>query len=141
MANLRDVLLAIRDEYGHLNPQVVVEASRPSDAPLHHKFEWNDSIAAEKHRRAQAQELIQSVKISYQPENRPPQHVRQFHATYDPRYGHVYTPVEEVLEDPLARQLLLRDMQRDWLLMKDRYDRFTEFWQMVADEAQEHTGS
>jgi len=46
-----------------------------------------------------------------------------------------------VLEDPLARQLLLRDMQRDWLLMKDRYDRFTEFWQMVADEAQEHTGS
>jgi hypothetical protein len=42
-------------EYGDdLTPQIVVDAARPPDSPLHSLFEWDNAKAARKHREAWA---------------------------------------------------------------------------------------
>lgn len=46
---------------GELTKENVLDSARDEDSPLHSFFEWNDSIAAEKYRLRQAQNLIHMV--------------------------------------------------------------------------------
>lgn len=56
-------LEAIRERDGIVRPAAVVDASRPDDATLHPIFEWDDFLAAERHREWQARQIIRAVKI------------------------------------------------------------------------------
>lgn len=53
-----ETLEAVRVE-----PEAVVEASRPVSAPLHPYFEWDDAKAAEKYRKDQAGHLIRCIAV------------------------------------------------------------------------------
>jgi hypothetical protein len=53
----------IEAEHGVIDPHVVLDESRPEDAPLHGAFEWDDSLAAEKYRLDQSRRLIRSIEI------------------------------------------------------------------------------
>jgi hypothetical protein len=53
----------IADRDGAIQPQVVVDESRPEDAPLHPAFEWDDEVAAERYRIHQARKLIKDVHV------------------------------------------------------------------------------
>ena len=55
----------IANRRGTVSPELVVDASRPADAPLHEHFEWDDSAAAEAHRETQARLLIRSLVTVY----------------------------------------------------------------------------
>jgi hypothetical protein len=58
----RQALLELEDEHGRLTPELVVKAAAAPDHPLHSEFEWNDSVAAQRFRLAQARTLIRSVR-------------------------------------------------------------------------------
>lgn len=131
--SLRQQLQAIYDEHGRLDAEIVVDAARPKDAPLHSHFEWNNSVAGEAYRKVQARELIRSVKVVYRNDLtgekgsvRAFQSVRRSDAA-----APSYEPVDKVLDDPITTQLLLRDMQRDIEALKQRYGHFVEFRKMV----------
>ena len=84
-----DELSRIYEEKGELTAPLVVDESRPQDAPLHPAFEWDDLIAAEKHREHQARNIIKSVKV-IQPDK-----------PAEPVYVHIksagtYMPIKEV---------------------------------------------
>jgi hypothetical protein len=53
----------VRRQRGELTPNNLLDESRPSDAPLHGAFEWDDAVAAERHRITQAYQLIRSVVV------------------------------------------------------------------------------
>lgn len=59
---------------GRLTAKVLVDESRPEDAPLHSEFEWDDTVAADKFREHQARNIINAIVIVS--EERKP--VRQF---------------------------------------------------------------
>lgn len=129
---LRAQLLAVRSEKGELTPQTVVDVARDPDSPLHSRFEWDDSVAGEAYRRQQAQELIRRAKVVYKEaeDDGPPRLGRAFVAIPTAE-GHVYDPVEEVVEDPLRRQMALNDMERAWKDLYQRYKDFAEFAGMI----------
>jgi hypothetical protein len=56
-------LARIQNAHGAITAPLVVDEARPTDAPLHPVFEWNDLVAAEQHRQHQARNLIRSVQI------------------------------------------------------------------------------
>lgn len=130
--NLRDALQEIYDRRGELTPALVVEEARDETHPLHSRFEWDDAAASEKYRQAQAQELIRSVKVVYREatDKEAARSVRAFHAVRREN-GHVYEPVEKVVEDPFTKRLVLADMEREWKALHRRYEQFAEFTQMV----------
>jgi hypothetical protein len=43
-----------------LSPELVLDAARDEDHPLHASFEWDDSVAAEKYREEQAGRMIRA---------------------------------------------------------------------------------
>lgn len=136
--SLRDQLSDIHQRYGQLTPQIVVDEARPKSHPLHGRFEWDDRVGGEAYRRIQAQELIRSVRVVYQPATDvdPEKSVRAFQAVKSAE-GFVYEPSEKVAADPFLSQLVLNDMERDWKALKRRYETFAEFWQMVRGDAQQ----
>ena len=136
--SLRDVLQGIYDQRGELTAEIVVEVARDENHPLHERFEWDDAAAGEQWRKHQAAELIRSVKVVYREatETEEARTVRAFHAVRGPK-GQAYQPAEKVAEDPFTRQLVLNDMEREWLAFKRRYERFTEFTAMVRRDLEE----
>jgi len=69
--------------HGALTPRLVVEESRPEDAPLHPEFEWDDHAAAELYREYQARYIIQSVTVRM-PEKQEPTYIRAYVSVQPP---------------------------------------------------------
>lgn len=130
--SLRDQLLAIYDTHGELTPELIVDAARVESHPLHDRFEWDDKVAGEAWRRDQAHELIRSVRVIYREadDKEGARSVRAFHAVRSEQ-RHVYEPTEKVAGDPLLRQMVLRDMEREWRQLQRRYGHFVEFLEML----------
>ena len=61
---LEKELEKIRKKNGALRPQDVVDFARDETTGLHAHFDWDDTIAAEKHRRQQARTIIQSIIVA-----------------------------------------------------------------------------
>lgn len=130
--SLREELEAIYERRGVLTPALVVEEARRLDHPLHSRFEWDDEIAGEAYRRAQAQTLIRSVRIRYVSESTEEvsESVRGFTSVRTPA-GYAYQPTIEVISDPLKAKMALNDMKREWQTLKRRYQDFEQFWALV----------
>jgi hypothetical protein len=136
--SLREELQRIYDRNGRLTPALVLDEARDPAHPLHSRFTWVDSEAAESWRRHQAQELIRSVRVRYveATDTEPARSVRAFHAVRREN-GHVYEPAEKVVEDPFTKRLVLADMEREWKALKRRYEQFAEFAAMVRQDLEE----
>lgn len=135
MSSLRDELLAVRARMGSLTPENVVAVARDESSPLHHRFEWDDSAAAEKYRVLQAQELIRKVRIKFADSEDGPKDVRAFVAVRERACSRaVYEPTEDVLADPFSRRLLLQECRREWAAFERKYQHLEEFAEIVGRE-------
>ena len=132
--NLRDVLMEIRAKRGVLTPEIVVEEAADPLHPLHHRFTWDDSEAARKWRLHEAGNLLRVRYKADAGDDRAD--LRAFWVTRDAE-GHptsTYEPIEEVVLDPFQRELLLKQMRRDWQSFKRRYQHMEEFiGEVLAD--------
>lgn len=63
----------IESLYGSLTPENVLDASRPKNALLHNYFEWDDSVAAERHRIQQARVLLNNIEVKIISNGQPKQ--------------------------------------------------------------------
>jgi hypothetical protein len=136
---LREQLDAILEEQGELTPAVVVEAARPRDHPLHAQvFDRPQREASEAWYRHRAHVLIRKARVTYRRSEDDDEGltIRAFHAVRLER-GYTYKPAEEVAADPFQRQLVLRDMQREWRQLRLRYERFSEFLELVRSDLDE----
>lgn len=136
--SLRDELQAIYDQHGKLTPVLVVLVARPEDHPLHDRvFDRPLVEAAEAWYLGRAHELIQSVKVVYREATDDEAALvgRGFLAVRgEGPEQYVYEPAEKVAADPFTRQLVLREMEREWRQMLARYEGFQEFLALVAGD-------
>lgn len=93
---------------GLLEPEMVVEAARPEDSPLHPHFEWDDTKAAGLYRVDQARELIRAVTIDISHSNIEPRTIRAFvNLEVDGQQGYMSTP-RAMSDVDLRKQVLAR---------------------------------
>jgi hypothetical protein len=124
-------LTAIREQYGTLNPEVVVLVATDPNHPLHNRFEWDDAVAGHKHRLQQAGALLRVVKLPN--DGSHPRDLRAFVAVKGAEQGRAdYVPTTEALSDPFTRALILRQMEREWKSMQQRYGAYAEFAALIA---------
>lgn len=134
MSSLRAALTDVYIRHGELTPALVVDEARPVDHPLHNRFDWNDSTAAEKYRQVQAAELIRSVKIVYA--HKPEKSVRGFMSVQradDDQVSRSYVPTEEAVANDFTHKLLLAECKREWQAFKAKYDHLAEFAAIVRN--------
>jgi hypothetical protein len=136
--SLRDELQAVYDRHGKLTPELVMQEARPKKHPLHDRvYDRPVEEAAQSWFRHRAHELIQSVKVVYREadDNGPERSVRAWQCVRN-EMGHAYQPVEKVVADSFSRQLVLRDMEREWKQLLARYETFEEFLALVSSDLQ-----
>lgn len=139
--NLRQELEAIRGKAGVLTPRAVLAEARKPKHPLHSRFEWDDSVAAERYRLEQAHELIVSVRIAFNTVKGKKADTRAFwavRAADESEYE--YEDIESVMADDFKRRLMVREMRRQIAELTARYRHFEEYWAMLRDELESGTG-
>jgi len=115
---------------GVLMPVAVVEAARPPASPLHSKFDWDDSVAAEKYRLWQARQLIAiTVNVIGSDEQSDKVWVS---LTTDRRMEGGYRPLVSVLANVDLRAQLLRDALDDLEVFREKYGRLKELAAVFA---------
>lgn len=129
---LRDHLEAIKKKRGVLIPEYVVEEAKREDHPLHHRFEWDDTVAGEAWRREQARKLIMEVGIVYTRRDGSKGYTRGFYAIKKDGVFQ-YESQEEIKADPVSREILLASMKREWEELERRYYVLAEFWNFVEE--------
>ena len=132
MSDLANEIKAIRDKHGKLTPKLVLDTARSPQHPLHSQFEWDDEVAGERYRLAQARELIQSVRLRFVDsagENRSARRYYAIRAADADEFD--YDDVEEVMRDRFRRKLLLNEMQRRIDELVQQYGVLEEFWTVL----------
>jgi len=64
------ILQALERQHGHVTPEAVVQEARAPDHAWHHRFTWDDAVAAHRHRIDQARTLIRGVRYEIRIENK-----------------------------------------------------------------------
>lgn len=109
---------------GILDPQEVVNESRPEDAPLHSLFEWDDAIAAEQYRVVQARFIIRNITVEEDDEPT----VRQF--------VHVdggYVATRKALDDVDMAEALLKQAKADMNAFIAKYRALKSLHELISN--------
>lgn len=107
----KSVLMDIAKKNGGiLQVDAVLDEAKDESSPLHGHFEWDDSVAAEAHRRYQARVLIQRCKITVVESE--PTTIRAFVSLQSDREaGGGYRMTTKVMDDAALREELLHDIR------------------------------
>lgn len=139
MPDLKTLLTGIYEEHQKLDGELVVAEAANPQHPLHGRFEWDDSVAGHKYRVIQAERMIRAIKIETAPpsEDDGPHYVRAFvsnHQIAHPtRTG--YSPIDEVVQDDVAYQMLLRAFKRQVNEMHRRYGHLKEYRAIMFEQS------
>lgn len=125
-----DAIREIAEIHGHVTPQLVVDAAKPKDSPLHNNFEWNNTKAAAEFRLIQAAHLIRKIKVTIEASEDQKVSVRQFVNVApinddEPTSG-LYVTVQDAMEVTSYREQLLNQCRRDIVAFKTKYAALTE---------------
>lgn len=128
-------LLKIERHEGCIDPSVIVEAARPTNAPLHPFFTWDDSEAAERYREQEARSLIRAVVIIHDdlPEPSP---VRAFvhveSSGTERRFdGGAYLSTSKALKVDVYRDQILDRARAELVSWRKRYEQLSEFAKVI----------
>ena len=107
----KSVLMDIAKKNGGiLQVDAVLDEAKDESSPLHGHFEWDDSVAAEAHRRYQARVLIQRCKITIVESE--PTTIRAFVSLQSDREaGGGYRMTTKVMDDAALREELMHDIR------------------------------
>jgi len=128
---IREELDRIASENGGLLlPSAVVDAARPASSPLHSKFEWDDTAAAEQYRLQQARQLIRiTVNVIG---GRADEEKLWVSLKPDRTNGGGYRGIVSVMSDTNLRNQLLEDALEDAENFQQKYRHLSELSEVFA---------
>jgi hypothetical protein len=136
-----EALEEIYERHGELRPDDVVKAAKPRNHPLHDRFEWDDSKAAENYRIEQARRLIQSVEVVFVTPSGEETKIRAYASKYEAgKTPPGYHKIDKDFESEVDRAYLLRTMEREWRAMESRWSHLKEFWALVDASRRKRAG-
>jgi len=136
-------LEACADEQGYINPQLVVDHARDEHSPIHTLFEWDDSIAANEHRKATARCIAGCLvtvvrRIESEPvfveadiERLPAQIVTRAFVHVDTEMGSGYRSIRAALSNDTERTYLLEQAKNDMKTFEAKYAILDELAQVI----------
>lgn len=112
-----------------IKPADVVADARSSRSPLHKAFEWDNSVAGERYREAQASLMLRALITVVVNVTKPKEvhYTRVYVNVHEPgTTDKTYRPMVDVLDDPKLRTQMLETALEEFRLWRDRYSRLTE---------------
>lgn len=130
----------LRERDGEVTAESLLTASKPKRAKLHGAFEWDDSVAAQSHRLAQARGVLNALKIVYLDDKGK----ESTHRAYSVVTKHqedgdseptkkVYYSTEAALADPVFRAEILQRAAREAQSYRTRYAELSELAGVITE--------
>lgn len=116
-------------KHGVLTPRIVLDSARSPQSALHTLFEWDDSIAAEKHRLEQARTIIRTVTVIISTPDMEPRTVRAY---VSPTHGKGYHGIATVLSREELRLQLLAQAVREMEAFRRKYETIQELSDVLS---------
>lgn len=118
-------------------PSALVEEARPQDHPLHGLFEWNDAVAADSHRRQQARQVINSIRVvpAIEDDSAPAPSFPAFVSVTkmdEDGVSRGYKPLAVVVERPDEYAQVLAEANAAFAALRRRYAALKEFGPVFA---------
>ena len=111
---------------GELRADDVVEAAKDNASSMHDGFEWDDTAAAHQHRKQQARQIVQSIKI-VPGQSTTGEHTRAYQISpSDVSDGRSYQRIEDILRDPVKRAAMLQQALNELVTIRRRYAQLQE---------------
>lgn len=122
-------LVALYRKDGHLTPAMVVEwANTHPDSALHAEFEWDDQLAANEWRLAQARRLVAAVKVRIV--EHPAVATRAF-VSIQAGDSRRYVMADQAANDEAVRAETVRRLNAQLGQLMNKLRRFEEFAEIV----------
>lgn len=116
----------IREKYGLLKPETIVEESRDEAAVLHKCFQWDDTLAAEAWRKEQARHLVSNITVVVKTEYITT-NVRAIVNVCDMNSpNRSYIPMAKAINDKNSYEDLLSQAKRDMETFISKYTFLSE---------------
>ena len=113
-----------------VTPASIVEKARDENTELHQVFEWDDTIAAQKHREQQARVMLSNLVVvrneAYNKEATP---VRLF--VNVTKRTNTYTPIQVVVADPDKYERMLRRAKLELAAFTRKYETLAELSELL----------
>jgi hypothetical protein len=145
----RELTLISARHNGYRSTEVIVDAAKNENSPLHNEFEWDDTEAAHKFRLAQAGALVRRVKFTLIRENEEDKKINiTVQRAYQSRESardkanpdHGYEPIEVIMRNETKRHELVSQVLKELQAYRKRYASFMELkdvWNAIDDTAVE----
>lgn len=118
----------VNDELNSLEsvtPASIVEKARDENTELHSCFEWDDSIAAQKHREQQARMILVNLVVVHEdPKKKEKTNVRLF---VNNVRGQEYKPISFVVKNRSEYELLLERARKELIAFTKKYNSLSEY--------------
>ncbi|OQA02218.1 MAG: hypothetical protein BWY71_00100 [Planctomycetes bacterium ADurb.Bin412] len=126
---------------GVCTPALLLDESRDEKAPLHFEFEWDDSVAAEKHRLTQASDMIRClVIVEERGKDQEPIRIRAFQfvetdpeSKTDTRNG--YITLQETMERNDYGSQIRKRAAQELNAYQAKYSDLIEFYKLKSNFA------
>jgi hypothetical protein len=130
-----NALERVREKNDGLTDDAIVSAAKAKNHILHGWFEWDDSVAANEHRRAQARTLIRSFEVVYveAPELTARAYEVETKSGKPQETRTVYTTTAEVLSNPESRDRLIADAIRMAMEFRRRFKMLHELDRVIEE--------
>lgn len=131
-------LETLEGAFGGVTPAAVVQDAKPDAAPLHPCFEWDDSLAAEKHRDWQARYLLRSIVVVMKrdedsEEGEQPRTIRAFIPVIaDGEEAKSYRPINVVMADPCLKAQALQAARAELASFRRKYSDLEELGEVLV---------
>lgn len=112
-----------------VTPADILAKARDSKTELHKCFEWDDGIAAEKYRLAQARQIVHHLIIKNVEEDKADTQVRFFHRT-ESNGG--YKSFSVIIKNPTEYEKLLEQARNELRAFKKKYHTLTELEEILS---------
>lgn len=113
-------------EGGRITPSLLVADASNLASPLHDCFEWDDTIAAHKHRLEQAKFVLRMIIRVEQSSDEKPVEIRAFVSITENDDKH-YATIEHVMNDDELRSQLVATALAELRCWSARYENIREF--------------
>jgi len=108
--------------HGEVTPKILLDDSRPEDAPLHPCYEWDDGKAAEKYRLHQSKMIIGNlVIVRTEQEDLPPEPVRAFVSVNTGNDKASYRPTMIALSNSETKEKVIENALRELRMFEKKY--------------------
>lgn len=122
----------IQRKRGVLTPEILLAESTPKKAKLHNCFEWDDSIAAQKHRLEQAGYILRAIEVVFEksPGSKTVE-IRAFQNVDTEDGESVYVTYNQALKNEFYLEQIKEKAMSEIRVWKAKYKAIKDFEQII----------